>query len=137
VTGREAMSTAPHEALLTAEEFLLLPDDDRPKELVRGKVVYMGVPWPRHGQICAQIIWLLGNFTEERCLGHVVSNNSGVRAERGPDTVRGPDIAFYSYTRVPPGPFPPGYLPAAPELVFEVRSHTDRWPAVLVKPCAG
>jgi Uma2 family endonuclease len=133
ITEEATMSAAAAEALLTADEFLLLPNDGRPKELVRGRVVYMNVPWPRHGQICVKVVRLLGNFVEERGLGHVVSNDSGVRTERSPDTVRGADVAFYSYSRVPPGPFPRGYLPVVPELVFEVRSHTDRWPAVLVK----
>jgi Uma2 family endonuclease len=126
-----AITTA--EKLMTADEFAQLPNDGRPKELVRGRVVYMNVPWPRHGQICVKTVMLLGSFVEERELGHVVSNDSGVKTERGPDTVRGADVAFYSYGRVPPGPFPKGYLPAVPELVFEVRSHTDGWPKVLAK----
>ena len=63
-------------------------------------------------------------FCDEHNLGHVVSNDSGVVTERDPDTVRGADVAFYSYGRVPPGPFPRGYLAVAPELVFEVRSPT-------------
>ena len=116
--------------LMTAEEFLRLPNDGRPKELVRGRVDYMNVPTPRHGQICVKIIRLLANYADEHNLGHVVSNDSGVRTERGPDTVRGADVAFYSFSRVPPGPFPQGYLPLAPELVFEVRSPTDRWGAI-------
>jgi Uma2 family endonuclease len=47
--------------------------------------------------------------------------------ERNPDSVRGPDVAFYSYKRVPRGPLSPVLLPVAPELVFEVRSPSDRW----------
>jgi Uma2 family endonuclease len=47
--------------------------------------------------------------------------------ERDPDTVRGPDVSYYSYQRVPKGPLPDGLLAVAPELVFEVRSPTDRW----------
>ena len=93
----------------------------------------MNVPVPRHGQICVKVVRLVGNFTDEHNLGHVVSNDSGVRTERGPDTVRGADVAFYSYSRVPPGPFPQGYLPVVPELIFEVRSLTDRWGVILTK----
>jgi Uma2 family endonuclease len=66
-------------------------------------------------------------------LGHLVSNDSGVLTERDPDTVRGSDVAFYSYSRIPPGPLPQGYLDVAPELIFEVRSPTDRWRKVLEK----
>ncbi len=31
----------------------------------------------------------------ERDLAHVVNDDHGVITERGPDTVRGPDFAFY------------------------------------------
>ncbi|HTU19860.1 MAG TPA: Uma2 family endonuclease [Gemmataceae bacterium] len=127
------MAIAIEKALMTAEEFLRLPNDGRLRELVRGRVVYMNVPAPRHGQICVKVVRLIGNFADEYHLGHVVSNDSGVPTERGPDTVRGADVAFYSYSRVPPGPFPQGYLPVVPELVFEVRSPTDRWSPILAK----
>jgi Uma2 family endonuclease len=120
-------------ALLTAEEFRLLPDNGQPLELVRGRVVPMNVPAPRHGEVCGKVVRLLGNHVDERDLGRVVSNDSGVVTEHDPDTVRGADVAYYSYLRVPKGPMPEGYLPVAPELVFEVRSPTDRWKQVLAK----
>jgi Uma2 family endonuclease len=53
--------------------------------------------------------------------------------ERNPDTVRGPDVAFYSYQRIPRGPLPKGYWPASPELVVEILSENDRWADVLQK----
>ena len=40
------MATA--EALLTAEEYYLLPDDGQPTELVRGRVVPVNMPSPSH-----------------------------------------------------------------------------------------
>jgi Uma2 family endonuclease len=126
------MSTATT-PLLTAEEYLRLPDNGRPTELVRGRVVEMNVPTPRHGEICVQISYLLRRFLEDHPLGRVVSNDSGVRTERDPDTVRGADVAFFSYSRIPPGPLPQGYLDVVPELIFEVRSPTDRWADVLAK----
>ncbi|MCC6417830.1 MAG: Uma2 family endonuclease [Gemmataceae bacterium] len=119
--------------LLTAEQFRLLPGNGQPRELVRGRVVPMNVPAPRHGEICGRVVRFVGNFVEERDLGRVVSNDAGIITERGPDTVRGADVAYYSYLRVPKGPMPDGYLPVAPELVFEVRSPTDRWKKVLAK----
>ena len=45
----------------------------------------------------------LGNFVEEHDLGRVMSNDSGVITERDPDTVRGADVAYYSYARLPEG----------------------------------
>lgn len=121
------------EALLTAEEYAQLPARGRQTELIRGRIVRMNMPYPRHGQICTKVVLLLGSFVEERHLGHVIGNDSGVVTERNPDTVRGADVAYYSYARVPPGPFPQGYLAVVPELVFEVRSPTDRWRQVLAK----
>ena len=34
-------------------EFLMMPDDGVPRELVRGRIVTMNVPAPRHGYFCA------------------------------------------------------------------------------------
>ena len=93
----------------------------------------MNMPYPRHGQICSKIDRIVGAHTDAHELGHLVTNDSGVVTRRGPDTVRGADVAFYSYARVPPGPFPQGYLPVVPEAVFEVRSPGDRWADAIVK----
>ena len=70
---------------------------------------------------------VLGNYADEHHLGHVLSNDAGVITERGPDTVRGADVAFYSYARLPKGPLPSDYGPEVPELIVEVRSPGDRW----------
>jgi Uma2 family endonuclease len=125
--------TAAIERLLTAEEYSLLPDNGRPTELIRGRVVEMNMPAPRHGYFCNQIGRILGNFVEEHDLGRVMSNDSGVVTNRGPDTVRGADVCYYSYIRLPKGPLPEGYLPVVPELIFEVRSPTDRWSQIMAK----
>jgi Uma2 family endonuclease len=127
------MSAPIAEHLLTAEEYLELPDRGAPTELVRGRVVEMNVPTPRHGEICANVITLINPHVRANKLGRLVGNDSGVVTARGPDTVRGADVAFYSYSRVGPGPLPKGYLPVVPELTFEVRSATDRWSKVLAK----
>jgi Uma2 family endonuclease len=120
--------------LLTAREYALLPDDGAPTELVRGEIVEMASPYPRHGQICSHIAYMLRRFQEDQPIGHVVTNDAGVITERNPDTVRGPDVAFYSFGRVPPGPFPRDqYLTSMPELVFEVRSPSDRWREMIAK----
>jgi Uma2 family endonuclease len=129
-----ATATAPApDHLLTAEEYLQLPDTGAPTELVRGRVIEMNVPYPRHGEICCKVGRIIGNYVDERGLGRVLTNDSGVITERGPDTVRGADVAYYSYARVPRGPLPRAYLTVVPELVFEVRSPTDRWQRLLAK----
>lgn len=57
---------------------------------------------------------------------------SGIVTRRDPDSVRGADVAFYSYARLPADtPLPSrGFATVVPDLVFEVRSHTDRWSAI-------
>jgi Uma2 family endonuclease len=121
------------EVLLTAEQFGERPDPGYPEELVRGRIVRMPPPKPRHGEICITVGRILGNFVADHALGRVLGNDSGVITERGPDTLRGADIAFYSYDRVPKGPLPNQYLDVAPELVVEVLSPDDRWLKVLAK----
>jgi len=120
--------------LLTADEFRLLPDQNQPLELVRGSVVMMSNPGARHGHVCHCIGRILGNFISQHDLGFIFSNDAGVITERNPDTVRGPDIAYYSFQRIPKDPGPPeGYPDVVPELVFEVLSPSDSWKKVLRK----
>jgi len=116
--------------LITAEEYGLMPDNGRPTELIRGRVHMMNLPFPLHGRICVRISRLLDTFAEEHDLGHVLGNDSGIITERDPDTVRGADVAFYSFERVPKGTLGTEYLPVAPEVVFEVRSPSDSWSSI-------
>src|SRR5271165_7320863 len=97
-TEEGAMSTASvtTPALLTAEEFAQRPDPGHPEELVRGRIVPMPMPKPRHGQLCGRAYFLLYGYIDAHDLGHLLCNDTGVITERGPDTVRGADISFYS-----------------------------------------
>jgi len=119
--------------LLTAKEFFKLPDTGRPTELVRGRMVEMNLPGTRHGKICANVAYYIRRYLEENDLGHVMSNDCGIVTQRDPDTIRGADVCFYSYARIPKGPVPLGYPSVVPDLVFEIRSPSDRWSAVLEK----
>ncbi|MHB1561595.1 MAG: Uma2 family endonuclease, partial [Isosphaeraceae bacterium] len=93
------MATA--ELTMTAREFGLRPDPGHPEELVRGRIVAMPPPDRRHGKVCTRSTGILDQFVTEHDLGHVLSNDSGVITERDPDTVRGADVAYYSYARLP------------------------------------
>jgi Uma2 family endonuclease len=121
------MFTAVAAPPLTAEEFGRRPDPGYPEELVRGEIVAMPQPGARHGEVCGQAYFLLRLHVEQQDLGRVLSNDSGVITERGPDTVRGADVAYYSYARMPKGPAPDGYPASSPDLVVEVRSPSERW----------
>jgi Uma2 family endonuclease len=127
------MATASQERLLTAEEFARRPDPGYPEELVRGRVVAMPPPRPRHGQVCNKVGRILGNHADEQGLGHVLSNDAGVITRRGPDSVRGPDLSLYRFEKLPRGPVPETYLTVSPDLVVEVLSPDDRWQVVPAK----
>jgi Uma2 family endonuclease len=127
------MATAEMLDLMTAEEFAKRPDPGYPEELVRGKVVARSVPDRRHGFVCCRSVLILGNFVEARDLGRVLCNSSGVITERGPDSVRGADVAYYSYSRLAKGKLPSGIGPEVPELIVEVCSQNDRWLEILDK----
>ncbi|MCE9566675.1 MAG: Uma2 family endonuclease [Planctomycetes bacterium] len=126
------MSTV-QQPLITAIEFerMLDPTDGSKLELVRGEVIVMPPPKGRHGICCSQIAWLLLNFVKPKKLGWVTTNDTGVVLERGPDTVRGPDVAFWSITRQPQ--MPEGDFEIPPDIAIEVLSPNDRRPDVRAK----
>src|SRR5207249_4845132 len=108
---RQVMSTVQTTTrLMTAEEFgdwVQRPENaDRLFELVRGEVIEFPLPGKIHGVVCANVGGRLGNFTFEQGKGYVTSNNAGVILTRNPDTVRGPDIAYFedanTFAELPP-----------------------------------
>lgn len=119
------MSTA--EQLLTAEEYFRLPEKPEFSELVRGVIIPMTPPGFRHGYVCGQTLYLGRRFLEDHDVGRVLCNDSGVITQRDPDTVRGGDVTFYSYERLPREVTPIGYPATSPNIVFEIRSPNDRW----------
>lgn len=112
-------------SLLSAEEFGEMPDPGHPQELVRGVIVDMPPPKVLHGVVCANIIYELKCFCKARSVGRVIGNDAGIITERNPDTVRGADVGFISFARIPPGPLP-DYLEIPPDALFEVLSPSNR-----------
>jgi len=111
------------EKLMTAEEFSRLPSpkDGSKQELVRGVVITMPPPGFEHGTVQVNISSLLNVYVRPRKLGRVTVE-SGVITERDPDSVRGPDVAFWSKERLPLDIKPKGYPDVAADLCVEVTS---------------
>jgi Uma2 family endonuclease len=122
------MSAGRSERLWTAEEYIRLPDFGFDTELFRGMIVELNRRGFRHGKRCVRIVYMITQFLNQHDVGRLTSNNAGVVTERNPDTVRGPDVAFYSYFRLPKEVEPVGYPETAPDLVMEVLSPELRWP---------
>ncbi|MBY0231915.1 MAG: Uma2 family endonuclease [Gemmataceae bacterium] len=109
---------------MTIEEFIERYQGTN-AEYVDGVVKEPHMVWPRHGKVCFNLSLTVGGWITEHDLGHVMTNDSWFRT--GPTKMRGGDICFYSYTRLPKGEVPDGELDAVPDLVGEVKSPTDRW----------
>lgn len=124
---------------MTAAELLRYREPlGRPVELVRGRLIVAEPAGCEHGRIAlrigAAILVHLDRIEHEtgRRPGEVMSNDPGCWIERGPDTVRAPDIAFVAADRLPPQPVI-DYLETAPTIAVEVLSPTDRPRAVRAK----
>lgn len=113
------------EKLITAEEFFRMPDPPNgyQQELVRGVIVTMPPPGGMHGISCLKVARKVGNFVDENNRGTVTSNDTGFITSRDPDSVRGPDVAFWSKERLPH--IPVGYMDVAPDLAVEVLSPSN------------
>jgi Uma2 family endonuclease len=130
------MSTETATKLMTAEEFydwVSQPENaDKWFELVRGVVIELPPTEKRQGVVCANVSYCLANYTIQHNKGYVTTNDSGVILERGPDTVRGPDVAVYddadSFDDLHPK-----YGEVPPRLAVEVLSPNDRADRILPK----
>ena len=111
--------------LLTADDLLRLHGEGVRGELIRGVLGETMASGREHGEITAYLTAQLVVFVQPRKLGRVTASDSGVLLARDPDTVREPDIAFFSTERAPPGERVTGYAATPPDLVVEVASARD------------
>jgi Uma2 family endonuclease len=120
--------------LMTAEEFFEFANQtenrDRQFELERGEVVEMSRPGERHGCVCVNVGSFLHNYARQRRRGYACSNDTGLILERGPDTVRGPDLMFYDEVRRY-DELQVRYSDRVPTLTVEVLSPNDRFSKVM------
>lgn len=120
-------TTTATEPPLTADEFMKLYGGETRVDLVKGRVVRYPMPGGPHGYIASNAAAMLHNFTKEHKLGRVFTNDTfvRVRSKEPTDTLRGADVAFVSFAKMP-GEIPEGPLPVSPDLIVEVRSPSDR-----------
>lgn len=119
--------------LLTAEAFEARYADGPPCELVRGEVVELMAGGLQHSRITERACYLLGSWARQTGLGRVYTGEIGLVTERGPDTVRGADVAYFSFQRLPAGRDPTGFSRVAPDLVVEVVGKGQGWDAMVEK----
>jgi Uma2 family endonuclease len=77
---------------ITADELLAMGDIGR-CELIRGKIIMMSPSSAGHGVVIARMGALIHTFVDQHDLGVTLGAETGFVIERGPDTVRAPDVA--------------------------------------------
>ena len=118
-------TTSAKTKLITADELLRLYSKGVRSELIRGVLSETMPAGTRHGKIVVNLSAELRNFVKPRKLGTLTASDAGVWLERDPDTVREPDIAFFSTAKMPLDAEISGYAEVAPDLVVQVESPSD------------
>jgi Uma2 family endonuclease len=119
------MATAAKTSFMTAEQFMAADLGAGRFELVRGEVEPMPPPMPEHGRVCMKAAFALELYGRTSALGYCLYD-SAVATESDPDTVRGPDISFYTHARWPESEVGRRLPPVPPDLVVEVLSPGNR-----------
>jgi Uma2 family endonuclease len=116
--------------LITAEEYSRM-HFAVPTELVRGEVVYpygedgMTRPGPDHGGVCGAIDFAIRSWALRTGGGRSCTNDSWITTQRGPDSVRGADVAYFRMNKLPGGRLPGAPTNIVPDLCIEVLSPSN------------
>ena len=122
--GVIAMATTKPQ-LLTSDDLLRLYSEGVRGELILGVLCETMPAGGRHGEVALTLGAEIMSFVRPRRLGRVAGTDSGVRLSRNPDTVREPDVAYFSTQTLPLDARPLGYYEVIPDLVAEVASPND------------
>ena len=109
-------------ALMTAEEFMELPDDDLRHELINGELITMPLHGLPHGRIASRLGAALAQYIWDHDLGEAYITGAGFQLTWNPDTVVGPDISFISKERLEQAGDVQGYWQGSPDLAVEIYS---------------
>jgi Uma2 family endonuclease len=111
---------------MSVDDLLSMPSDGNRYELVQGELRMMSPAGGRHGRITLKLGRRIGDHVEQHDLGETYAAETGFVLQRNPDTVRAPDVAFVSKSKLVRLVDESGYLPVAPDLIAEVLSPNDR-----------
>ncbi len=107
---------------LTYEDLLLLPDDGKRHEVIRGELYVTPSPITVHQRVARDLGYILHRFVVERDLGEVFFAPLDVYLS--PSDIVQPDLLFISSNRM--GRITDKYIQGAPDLVVEVISESTR-----------
>jgi len=114
---------------ITYEEYLALPETNRPCEVIDGELIMSPAPSSEHQWIVNNILDVLRPFVKKRKLGVVLDSPIDVLVRRAPLRTRQPDILYLSAERSGvKGRAELRAMPVievAPDLAVEVLSSSD------------
>ena len=118
--------------LMTADELIKLPRGmGKRYELIRGVLIEKMPTGDPHADVTGLAYFFLTQYTFDSGNGVTRTGEPGYRLERGPDTVRAPDVAWIAPGRIPEGT--QGYPELAPDLAVEVKSPSNSNPEMAAK----
>ncbi|MFO0974190.1 MAG: Uma2 family endonuclease [Phycisphaerae bacterium] len=102
-------------------------------ELVRGEVIRLSPGELSHSGSSGNAYFLIQTWAKSSGRGRAFTNETGLVTTRAPDTVRGADVAYFSYQRLPKKRTPRGFSTIPPELVVEVVGKGQGWSDMVEK----
>jgi Uma2 family endonuclease len=127
----------PEKKLMSAEEFMAIPEDGISRELIFGEVRELGMTLRNHmhAEVVANVVHLLKlwNGEQPKPRGRVSSGDAGFRLRRDPDVLVGPDVAYAAAELAARTPRIPTFYDGPPLLAVEVISPSDKHEDVVEK----
>ena len=113
--------------LVTAREFIKIPDDGCRMELIAGKVTTRRYAWWNEGLAGTAVLMSLVNHLEESDLdGLALASGVGYHIKSDPDHVRVPNVAYIKQERMDVEE-PDFFFPGAPDSAFENVTTCDTY----------
>lgn len=112
--------------LTTAQDLLLMSEDEGRFELIEGELREMSPTGEEHGELAAILTSQLLIHAREHRLGTVYAAETGFHLSRNPDVVLAPDVAFVRAGRLPADRDRRKFVEVAPDLVVEVISPSEQ-----------
>ena len=124
--------TTTKQKLVTADDLLAMPRDGNRYELIRGVLIKKMPTGDPHGIVVVLTAHHITQYALSSGHGQTRSGEAGYILDRDPDTVRAPDVAWYSPDNLPPTGTQ-GFPDIVPDLVIEVKSPSNSNPEMAAK----
>jgi Uma2 family endonuclease len=112
--------------LITAEDLLLMSEDEGRFELLEGELHEMPPAGEEHGEIGLDIAARIWIHVKDNLLGTAYNSETGFILARDPDVLVAPDVAFVRAGRLPADRDRRKFVEVAPDLVVEVISPSEQ-----------